>query len=279
LPFPVEFPLGQLYSNTSYPEGFNFNRRPWVTGHTYQNYGYDTVSKKMYFTGRDDGQCYVYDADVADWAGRFAKPKGMIYGSCFYTLTNTSTPQGLICWTQAGKLFRLDAKKKEWIELTLQGKLPGAVVDNSTLWYDSKRERLCFVTKGYGDKVKFDGQIHSVDLKTLSVSQLSPMGMEAAGAIPYLCQLRYDPTNDLVLVGGLLPEENGIRRTPAFDPVENRWVSLKIPGDDPNGKSGRNVSLGLVYDAKRKLFWAVDTNSQVFVLKLDPKTADMQPLK
>ncbi len=85
--------------------------------------------------------------------------------------------------------------------------------------------------------------------------------------------------NDLVLVGGLLPEENGFRRTPAYDPAENRWVSLKIPGDDPNGKSGRNVSLGLVYDARRKLFWAVDTNSQVFVLKLEPKTADVQPLK
>src|SRR5204862_3371623 len=31
--YPVEFPLGQLYSNTEYPEGVNFNRRPWVTGH------------------------------------------------------------------------------------------------------------------------------------------------------------------------------------------------------------------------------------------------------
>jgi hypothetical protein len=44
LPFPVEFPLGQLYSNTSYPEGFNLNRRPWVTGHTYQSYGLDPLA-------------------------------------------------------------------------------------------------------------------------------------------------------------------------------------------------------------------------------------------
>ena len=43
-------------------------------------------------------------------------------------------------------------------------------------------------------------------------------------------------------------------------------MSLKIGGDDPNGKTGRNVSLGLMYDAKRKLFWAVDTNSNVYVL-------------
>jgi hypothetical protein len=278
LPFPVELPLGQTYTNTEFPEGFNFNRRPWVTGHTYQNYGYDTVSRKMYFTGRDDGYCYIYDPDVADWTGRFVKPKGMVYGSCFYTLTCTTTPEGLVCWTNAGKLFRFDAAKKDWTELVVQGKLPSAVVDNSTLWYDAKRNRLCFVAKSYGDKTKFDGQIHAVNLKTLEVTALAPKGMAGAAGIPYLCQLRYDATIDLVMVGGLLPETDGARRTPAYDPAENRWVSLKITGDDPNGKSGRNVSLGLMYDAKRKLYWAVDTNSQVYVLKLDPKTADLQPL-
>jgi hypothetical protein len=280
LPFPVEFPLGQLYSNTSYPEGFNFNRRPWVTGHTYQNYGYDALSKKMYFTGRGDGHCYVYDPDVADWTGRFDKPKAMNYGSCFYTLTLTPTPEGLVCWTQQGAIFRLDPAKKEWVELKLQGKLPGAVVDNSTVIYDSKRNRLLCAVKGYGDKAKYDGKLHVVDLKTLAVSTLTPKGSEAATAIPYLCQIRYDSTNDLVLVGGTLPpDEAGLRRTPAYDPVEDRWVSLKITGDDPSGKNGRNVSLGMMYDAKRKRFWAVDTNSNVFVLRLDPKTADLQPLK
>jgi hypothetical protein len=280
LSFPVEFPLGQLYSNTSYPEGFNFNRRPWVTGHTYQNYGYDALSKKMYFTGRGDGHCYVYDPDVADWTGRFDKPKAMNYGSCFYTLTLTPTPQGLVCWTQQGAIFRLDPAKKEWVELKLQGKLPGAVVDNSTVIYDSKRDRLLCAVKGYGDKAKYDGKLHVVDLKTLAVSTLMPKGSDAATAIPYLCQIRYDSSNDLLLVGGTLPpDETGLRRTPAYDPVEDRWVSLKISGDDPSGKNGRNVSLGMMYDIKRKLFWAVDTNSNVFVLRLDPKTADLQPLK
>ena len=40
---------GQLYSNTSYPNGYNFNLRPWVTGHTYQNYGYDPLTRQMVF--------------------------------------------------------------------------------------------------------------------------------------------------------------------------------------------------------------------------------------
>jgi hypothetical protein len=55
-------------------------------------------------------------------------------------------------------------------------------------------------------------------------------------------------------------------------------VTLKIGGDDPSGKKGRNVSLGMMFDEKRKLFWAVDTNSNIFVLRLDVASADLKPL-
>ncbi len=280
LPIPVEFPLGQLYSNTSYPEGFNFNRRPWVTGHTYQSYGYDPNLKKMLFTGRTR-HCYVYDPDLGDWAGRFEKPKGMVHGDCYYTLTICSTPKGLVCWTQAGKIFRFDAAAREWAEITLAGgKLPGSVVDNSTVVCDSRRDRLLFARKPYGDKQAFTGDLHAVDLKSNEVSPVFPEGREAAGAIPYLCQIRYDAANDLFLAGATLPPgPDGFRRTPAYDPAGNRWVSLRIGGEDPSGPKGRNVSLGLMYDAKRKLFWAVDTRSEVFVLRLDPKAADLQPMR
>lgn len=280
LPFPVEFPLGQLYTNTEYPEGFNFNRRPWITGHTYQNYGYDPVFKKMLFTGQREN-CFIYDPEVADWTGRFAKPKGMVYNSCFYTLTTCPTPQGLVCWTAQGGVFQFDSSKKEWVERKPSGdKLPGSVVDNSTMVYDSKRDRLLFVRKGYDGKKKYDGRIYALDRKTGTVGTLSPKGMETAAAIPWLCQLRYDSVNDLLLVGGTLPPgEDGVRRTPAYDCASNAWVSLKLGGDDPSGKEGRNVSLGLMYDAKRKLFWAVDARSNVFVLRLDPKNAAMRPLR
>ena len=78
LPIAVEFPLGQLYSNTSYPEGLNFNQRPWITGHSYQSYGFDPGWGKMVFTGRKH-HCYVYDPLLADWTERFAKPAPMDY--------------------------------------------------------------------------------------------------------------------------------------------------------------------------------------------------------
>jgi hypothetical protein len=153
-------------------------------------------------------------------------------------------------------------------------------VDNSTVGWDSKRNRLLFAAKGYGRKHAYDGQLYAMDLATREVTALSPAGMASAGAIPYLCQIRYDAANDILLVGGTLPAgADGLRRTPAYECAANRWVSLRIVGQDPSGKKGRNVSLGMMYDTKRKLFWAVDTNSRVYVLRLAPKTADPQPLK
>jgi hypothetical protein len=276
LPCFVEFPLGQLYTNTEYPEGWNFNHRPWVTGHTYQNYGYDPLAKVMLFTGQHRYE-YRYAPDVADWVSpREEKPAAMVYNGCFYTLTTTTTPHGLVCWTQAGKV--LHRQKDGWREIVVQGKLPGAVVDNSTLTWDAKRERLLFVVKPYG-KPPFDGQVWALDWATKEAKPLDPKGRPGVAELPYLCQLRYHPEQDIVLAAAWLDPDPGPRqRMAAYDPAGNRWVSLAIGGDDPFGKSGRNVSLGLVYDPKRKLFWAVDTRSQVFVLRLDVSKSDLKPL-
>jgi len=277
--FPVEFPLGQLYDNTEYPSGFNFNLRPWVTGHTYQNYAYDPTARRMLFTG-ETKHTYYYDPERGDWGPsafgdfprRVLKPKGMNYGSCFYTLTLCTTPLGVVCWTNEGKLFRHEAKENQWRELvmtTSDVKLPGSVVDNSTVIYDSKRDRLVMARKPYGDKNAYDGQLYEVDLKTLAVKVLSPEGKETGADVIYLCQIRYDPEHDLFLAGCTMPAAEGqLRRTAIYDPAANRWSSLAIGGDDPSGPKGRNVSLGMQYDSKRKLFWAVDTNSQVYVLRL-----------
>lgn len=276
---PVEFPLGQLYSNTSYPEGVSFNRRAWITGHTYQNYGYDERQHAMFFTGQTR-QSFPYSPWRGNWVADEAteKPDGMNYNSCFYTLTLTNIGDGsLVCWTNEGRLFH---NPPNWEEMELSGeKLPGSIVDNSTLTYDSKRDKLYFFRKQYGDKETYDGVVYALDLKSKTVSKLTPEGADAAHQIPYLCQIRYDAASDLLLCGCTLPpDENGFRRTPAYDPAANRWVSLKITGDDPSGERGRNVSLGMMYDAQRKLFWAVDTKSRVFVLRLDAKTADVKVL-
>jgi hypothetical protein len=46
----------------------------------------------------------------------------------------------------------------------------------------------------------------------------------------------------------------------------------RIAGPNPAGKEGRDVSLGLAYDARRAALWAVDTHGQVSVLRLDAAT-------
>ncbi len=277
--YPVEFPLGQLYTNTEYPGGFNFNRRPWISGHTYQNYGVDPLLKKMIFLGHSPWG-YVYDPDQGDWTGRHALPQEMNYNASFFTLTTTPTPKGLVCWTESGDVLRFNAAANQWKPIKTSGeRLPGAVVDNSTVAYDSHRDRLLFVRKVYDEKVRFDGEIYALDLKSAVVSRLAPSGKQGAAAIPYLCQLRYDPDDDLLLVGATLPPgDDHLRRTPAYDCATNEWISLEVTGQDLSGPKGRNVSLGLMYDTKRRLFWAVDTDSQVYVLRLAPAQASPQRL-
>jgi hypothetical protein len=280
----VEFPLGQLYTNTEYPNGVSFNGRPWVTGHTYQNYGCDP-EHGMWYTGQDT-HAFHYDPALGEWdttkTKPVKKPAAMSYGSCFYTLTLTNTSDGLVCWTQEGKLFGMpDRTTGEWKEIALSGeKLQGSVVDNSTIVYDSKRHTLYTFRKGYGDDNRYNGKLQAIDLKTKEVRTVTPANAAAGASVPYLCQIRYDEASDLLLCGCTLPPgDDKLRRTPAYDPAKNQWLSLKITGDDPSGPKGRNVSLGMMYDAGRKLLWAVDTNSQVFALRLNRATAEEKVLE
>ena len=276
LPIPVEFPLGQLYSNTSYPNGFNFNRRPWMTGHTYQNYDYDLPSRKMIKAGRPRHH-YIYDPDIGDWTGRGTKPKAMQYNSCFYTLTLTSTPRGVVCWDRNGRVHRYGHESNSWHELELTGDdLPGAYVDNSSIAYDSKRDRVLMInTLGY--RKPFDGQVWSLDLKTNVAKALSPEGREEAVNFANVDKCCYEAKNDLLLLGTFLKDSGDHTPTPAFDCAANRWVKLDI-GYSTGKRSGRTTrsfphrrSDGLMFDQKRQLIWGTDTNSQVYVLRLEVK--------
>lgn len=284
LPFPVEFPLGQLYSNTSYPNGFNFNRRPWMTGHTYQNWAFDPPSGWMVKAGRPN-HFYVYNPDAADWMSRGKKPSAMCYNSCFYTLTLTSTPKGAICWDRNGRIHQYDGKASRWVEWKLTGdKLPGAYVDNSTITYDSKRDRVLMIgTPGY--RKPYSGVVYALDLKTRRVTKLEPAGMQHAHKFATVDRCCYDATNDVVLMATYLKTGDAHTRTPAYDCAKNRWVTLDL--HYATGRRGSRVtrafphrrSCGMVFDPKRKLVWGTDTKSQIYVLRLDVKRADVRPLE
>ncbi|MFO8012408.1 MAG: kelch repeat-containing protein [Phycisphaerae bacterium] len=288
LPFPVAFPLGQLYANTRYPDGFTFNRRPWPTGHTYQNYAYDPISKTLLFAGRPR-YTYVYDPDAADWTGRFAKPPAMVYNSCFYTLTLTATPRGVFCWGQGpererGRIHRFDAEAKAWRPVQIEGHLPEPVVDHSTMVYDPKRDRLLALRTRYGKPP--DGQVYALDLDTLRVRTLDPPNREAAAGRKYtIDRACYVPGADLMFLCTLLPAGgDGLRRHLAYDCARNRWVSLRIQYEDgergPLAPTAVRRSVGLVWDGRRGLVWGVDTHRlRVFVLRFDAEAADVEPLR
>ena len=284
LPFPVEFPLGQLYSNTSYPDGFNYNLRPWMTGHTYQNYCYDPPSRLMVKAGRPH-HFYLYDPDIGDWIGRGDKPAAMSYDSCFYTLTLTATPHGALCWGQNGKIHIFDRAGGKWNELALTGDpMPGAEVDNSTIAYDSKRDRVLLFRKPYG-KAPHDGRVWSVDLKTRNVTGLSPAGMSAAHRFAFIDRCVFDPDDDLIIMASYLADSGDHTPTPAYDCAGNRWVTLDWKyhvGKKGNGTErafphGR--SCGIMFDEKRRLIWGTDTNSQIYVLRPDTRAVSPVPLE
>ncbi len=280
LPFPVEFPLGQCYTNTSYPAGLNFNRRPWVSGHTYKNFGYDPTGRLMVFTGHNPWS-YLFDPQVGDWVGRAKKPATMCYGGSFYTLTLCSTGKDLYCWGgQYGQtigMYKWRAKTKSWETvkpLELSGvKLPGPEVDHSGLAFDARRNRLILFPK------KYTGRLYALDCLTNVLVELKPGGANAAAAtVNFWRELAYMPESDAVLVVGasLAPAGEGkdaLRPSLAYDSGKNAWIVLNLGGTHPAGKAGRDVSLGSAYDAKRKLTWATDANGEVYVLRLDMKTA------
>ncbi len=280
LTFPIELPLGQTYSNTSYPTGYNLNRRPWPTGHTYKSYAFDPVSKLMVFVGQRS-EFFLFDPAVGDWVGKAAKPKGMSYNSCFYTLMCCRTPGAIVCWTKLGTMFRFDGRARQWKPFKTNGEtLPGAHVDSSGIDCNTKRNRMLLFPARYG-KGTYDGQVISVDLTTGRAAKLNPAGVDGIKVAPKLFREScYVPAADLVLFAGtsLPPGNDGIRATPAYDCASNRWVALKIPGPHPAGKRGRDVSLGQMYDAKRGLIWCVDTNGNIFVCRLDPKTVAKRDL-
>ena len=275
LKYPPSFPIEGIVGSGFQPSDEDFGGVPWNPGHSYHSYAYDPVVRKMLCCGVR-GLIYIYDPDVGSWS-RGPLPEGMSYGGSFYDLTLCSTPAGAVAWTQAGRLFRYDAQAKAWTPLKTTGAaLPGTVCDAAGMCYDSKRDRLLFVTTARGKP--FDGQVHSLDMTTLAARKLDPA--DAKGVTGFLRETCYDSANDLLVIGGTLPPDaDGLRRTPVYDCANNRWLALKIGGavnpNDPRKRGGgRNVSLGLMYDAKRGLVWAVDTYSRVYVLRIDLETAD-----
>jgi hypothetical protein len=264
-----ELPLEFVYSNDGTPGQWSFKRRPWMTGHTYKSHGYDPVIKRLVFCGKGN-QGYLFDPATGDWEPRTV-PVPFI--GDMYTATLCSTPAGAVAWANnprdrvVSALWRMNAEKRAWEELPLKGKLPGMGPDCQSSVYDSKRNRLLFFSS------QLKGDVVAYDFTSGEAKPLGPAGKEKAGVASR--ESVYLPDSDVGLVGA------HVQGTlwPVYDCEKNAWFGAELAGADPVGKGAFNVSLGLMYDANRKLVWAFGQRSEVTVLRFDRAAAKLTELK
>jgi hypothetical protein len=274
-PVPTEEPLGAIGGSGSSVPGVSFNLRPWITNHTWNCYEHHPGLEKMVLAGRggSDRYTYLYDPDRGDWASRHPIKSGMSNDRMYVNLL-WAPDRGMLSWTRNG-LWMLDEKSLDWRKLKHSGRLVSPQVDASGLIYDSKRKRVLFFRKGWGKPYTGGGAV--LDLKSMKVSGLAATGggsdaLRLVGKFNrswFVREVIYHPGSDMVifysnLLGGYMP---------ALDVARNRWVGLKIPG------AGPGINVGMVYDARRDLVWAVDNHANVKALRLDPKTLEMTAFK
>jgi len=250
------FPLEGIGSCSSQPSRSTFLGQPWVSGHTYHSYAYDDVTKKMIACGHQNFS-FAFDPADSSWTHK-RQPKGMDRDN-FYTLTLCATPTGPYAWTKFGALFKYDGKTDTWNSLKVSGeKLLGTKCDASSMCYDSKRNRLIMTHSS------FKGDLMTVNLKTLVAKRLKPQGMAKTSG-HFLRETCYDAWRDVVVVATRGKRRyTGPTKWPVYDCAKNAWVAVEVSGPNCSGNS-----MGLMYDPKRKNVVAVDTNSQIYILKLD----------
>ncbi len=274
IPFAPEYPLEYVYGNDQVRGEWSFQGNPWMTGHTYKSTGYDPHLKALVFAPHS--YTYFFDPLKGKWS---RAPERNPYRPNFYVNTVCATPRGAVVWAERVKggpgLWRLDAATRTWKALPLTGPLHATSADQHGLAYDAKRDRLLF----FSSVGKQRGDVAAYDVKSGKAQWLGAAGKDRA-ALPSR-EAVYLPHCDMVLLGARATV-NGRLLWVLYDCGKNAWVGAELPGADPIGKgtSSRafNNSVGVMYDANRRLVWAVGQNSHVHVLRFDPASAKLVAL-
>jgi hypothetical protein len=234
-----------------------------MTGHTYKSTGYDPKLRAFVFAPHE--YTYFFDPKKSKWS---RGPERNPYQPNFYLVTVCATPEGAVVWANHRKggtpgLWRLEASRT-WKALPLKGEMPQTSADHRGMAYDSRRDRLLL----FSDVGKHKGDVLEYDLKTGATRWLHATGKDQA--LSPSRETIYLPQEDAVLIGARPP---GGSLWLLYDCAANAWVGVELKGADPIGKKAFNNSMGLMYDPKRHLVWAVGQYSHVHVLRLDAKTA------
>ncbi|MBA4066775.1 MAG: hypothetical protein C0501_24325 [Isosphaera sp.] len=121
------------------------------------------------------------------------------------------------------------------------------------------------------------GRLWAVERETGKVTELKPGGRDRLDT-PRFAREGYLPKADLVMFGVLVKSGEKLL-VPFYDPKRNEWVLADVPGSElfnaGRREAGASVDLGLVYDPKRELVFAVLCHLEpgaVRVLRLDGTT-------
>jgi hypothetical protein len=260
-----EFALNWDASMLGPPSSQTFADRPHQA-HGYKHYGFDPPTGKMIsFSQKSGRRWFVYDPHTRDWKGTFGPPVSRkLKGG--HNFTCTPHPKGLLVWASPKQLWQLDGQTMTWRKLPLRGALPRMRVDCHGMAYDSKRERLLFFS------MYLKGNVVACDMASGEVEALGPPG--GRQLVNYIREALYVPHADVVFAGTRSPLPDGKMGWMVYDCGRNAWVAVRLAGDSLFKRAaGRyGVSLGLSYDAGRKLIWGVDAYTNIFALRLDMKT-------
>ena len=270
-----EFGLAYAAGQGGMPVSTSYRNRAFVPGHAYHNYGYDVTSGLLVICGQTtienttkQSLYFGYDPAKTEWLSTpIETPFQAFYGMDRLC----TTPKGLIVWAQSGGIWRLDASALKWVAMPLSGeKLPGVGHEAHGLVYDEKADRVLlfsFFSKG---------EVYSYDMKSGVLTALNPIGKGTDKKIACR-ELVYLSEGNAVLIAAPIPDSEGKLRWPLYDCEKNEWKAILLNGTDPVGKE-YSVSIGLMYDKKRQIVWAADHRPNVSALKIDLKTANIQPL-
>lgn len=252
---------------------------PWG-GHNYKTYGYDPHSKRLLMVGKTTA---VYDPATRTWPAAERFPSTGFLGSKYETFI-CPTPKGVYVWailtaygTEAG-LFKL-TPERTWEVVAIRAPLPVPIVDRgSAIVYDAARDRF-LITSEFGRKEGEPlGRLWAVERESGKVTELHPRGRELLNAPSFAREAVYLPKADLAMFGVLVKSGERLL-VPFYDPKRNEWRLADVPGAEVlNGgrkEPGCFVDLGLVYDEKRDLVFAVLCElkpGSLQALRLDPQT-------
>jgi hypothetical protein len=260
--YAPEWMLEWNYASGFRPPHYTFNNRPFMTGHTYDNYDYDLNLHKMILVKTK--YTYTYNPDNMDWDSlRLSNHPDM--GGHYYRTSVTSSKHGAFCWThRTGSnsqfyFYLFDADSMQWRKLNINGEstVPVYYCEDGGAAYDSKRDRMILTSKGTDA-----GAVWTYDFATSTLAKLAPSGTPPPN---HRREAVYVLGKDIMFV----------QDDYAYDCQNNSWQHLSIAKGSGVG-SVTGVSAGMMYDLKRGLVWFCGTNCETYALKLTGAVASVE---